>query len=155
MTFRYRTAVLPLPGGTSPADEEAQMSRASATAPCPPMGLSPRAPPRRQPKSRVPTRAALPAAALVALILGTALWLAPDGKNRLLVALAGARRSHSWQTPRPIMDRYLRAMEDPTEYADSDFSFTAEIQAALRSHQHPANCRDASFLVYYVYVAAN
>lgn len=50
-----------------------------------------------------------------------------------------------------ILERYLNAMNDPTEYHDSDFAFTPEVQEALFQHQNPQNCESAKFLIYYVW----
>lgn len=49
-----------------------------------------------------------------------------------------------------ILDRYINAMTNTTEYADSDFSFTVDVQKAIYSHQHPRSCSDSSFLIFYV-----
>jgi hypothetical protein len=51
------------------------------------------------------------------------------------------------------IERYLRAMTDYTEYHDSDFPFTVELQAAIHKHQHPKSCEESSFLIYYTFVA--
>jgi hypothetical protein len=50
-----------------------------------------------------------------------------------------------------VLDRYVRAMTDSSEYEDTDFPFTTEIQRALYAHQNPSSCESSSFLIYYVW----
>jgi hypothetical protein len=164
MTFRYR--VVPLRSSseeaTPPASEDSEkftnmVTTASASPARVVDGRLRSALRSAARKTSTPTRrlyCMVPASLVLGFIAAYTFSSNPSVQESLTDALAaattGLRRDES-SRGRLVMDRYLQAMNDPTEYHDSDFTFTPEIQKAIYMHQHPATCDDASFLIYYVY----